>query len=146
MRALFGLIVGGGIVGGIWLAVVGQWSILGAGLVAITISLFVLSFMLISLFTSAAAQPDSETKDGSDVKTAPTDEDTWYVLVNGKELGPAKFDGLAQLAVRGVLPKDIKMRRSGSNHWVAAGEIPGLFPTTAVSEATVPPEISRAAG
>ena len=42
MQALLHLIVAGGIAGGMLLALVAQWSILGAGLVGITISLLAL--------------------------------------------------------------------------------------------------------
>ena len=51
----------------------------------------------------------------------------WYVFVDGKELGPAKFNDLVQLAARGVLPKDVQIRRSDTDKWTTAGSIPGLF-------------------
>jgi len=84
MQALLHLIVAGGIAAGLLLAVVAQWSILGAGLVGITISLFVLSLALISFFISAVTQSDRETKDPTKTKTPPIDEDGWYVLIDGK--------------------------------------------------------------
>jgi len=136
---VFGLIVASGIVGIMWFAAVAPWSILGTGLIVITISLFVLSLALISFFTDAVTQPNSETVDSSKAETALVDEDSWYVLVNGKELGPAPFDGLVKFASSGVLPKDVKMRRARSEHFLAAGDIPGLFPTTAASEGKVTP-------
>jgi hypothetical protein len=63
-----------------------------------------------------------------------SEENEWYVFVNGKELGPAKFDGLAELANRGVLQKNIQVRRSGTDQWIAAGDIPDLFPIDTISE------------
>ena len=48
-------------------------------------------------------------------------------FVDGKELGPAKFNDLVQLAARGVLPKDVQIRRSDTDKWTTAGSIPGLF-------------------
>ena len=141
MQALLHLIVAAGIAGGILLAVVTKWSILGVGLIGITISLFVFSLAFISFFIKAVTQSDPA-DDNTETKTTPTDEDSWYVLVDGKELGPASFDDLAKLAIRGVLPRDVKMRRSGSKHFFVASDISGLFPTSAVSKAeAVPPKI-----
>lgn len=72
-------------------------------------------------------EPEKPIAESEPIDPKAQSENTWYVFVNGKELGPAKFNDLAQLANKGVLHKSVQMRRSDSEKWVTAGEIEGLF-------------------
>jgi hypothetical protein len=74
------------------------------------------------------SEPEEQLEAQKDIACDPaSQEDKWYVFVNGKELGPANFSDLVQLADRGVLPKDVNVRHSDSTEWVQAGSIPSLF-------------------
>ena len=72
------------------------------------------------------------------VPTEDSQETEWYVFVNGKEMGPARFSDLVQLAARGVLPKAVQIRHSGTQEWVSAGDVHGLFTAAIIPETKSP--------
>jgi GYF domain 2 len=58
-------------------------------------------------------------------------DDQWYVSKHGKEYGPIQFSDLAKFAKQKLLLEDDWVWRHGLKQWIAARDVPGLFPTTA---------------
>ena len=56
-----------------------------------------------------------------------TSDFEWYVLRNGQQVGPMRFDQLQELAKQRIfLPTDLYWR-NGLENWIAADEMPAHF-------------------
>ena len=53
--------------------------------------------------------------------------DQWFIRVEGREYGPADLATLGEWKEEGRVLISNEARRNGSQHWIRAGEIPGLF-------------------
>ena len=53
--------------------------------------------------------------------------ETWYIWVGEKQIGPAQSDDLARLVKQGLLAPDMQVRCSNDSRWMRADEVPGLF-------------------
>ncbi len=59
----------------------------------------------------------------------------WFCKVLGQEIGPVRFNEMAEMVRAGTLKKDDPVRREGTSEWTRAGEVIGLF-RAAAKEAT----------
>ena len=52
----------------------------------------------------------------------------WHCRFDGEQSGPFSNDELEYLVRRGRLNRDTEMRREGTQTWIPAEDVPGLFP------------------
>lgn len=102
---------------------------------------------------AASNREDSENQSGDDADVADSNgtddppprekidpEDLpptgWHYRHNNSELGPVDLDGLAELAQAELLLPDDAVRIPGSNNWIPANRVPGVF-STGIDEESV---------
>jgi hypothetical protein len=54
-------------------------------------------------------------------------KDDWYIFVNGKLVGPARFDDLQRLVKENLLTVDLQVWSPNTQQWIPARDVPGLF-------------------
>ncbi|MFH1922487.1 MAG: DUF1583 domain-containing protein [Planctomycetota bacterium] len=67
----------------------------------------------------------------------------WFCRVFGREMGPLGLEDLARMARSGTLTEDDRVRREGSNDWIPARKIKGLFGAAAGGRAEAVPPVSK---
>jgi S1-C subfamily serine protease len=55
-------------------------------------------------------------------------EPEWYYALNKQKVGPLSFEQMRQLAARGQLRTEDMVWRQGTQKWLSAGNVDGLFP------------------
>ena len=70
----------------------------------------------------------------------------WFCKVLGQEVGPVSFPNMAEMVRSGTLKEDDRVRRKGSQDWIPAREVIGLFRAAKAQAAQAAPAAGKTKG
>ncbi len=66
---------------------------------------------------------------------------TWFYWSGSREIGPLTLQELTQIATRGRIQSDTRVRNGVDGSWMAASSVAGVFPSGKDDTATAPPPL-----